>query len=468
MSVINCFAQQNHSLFLIHFLPESNILNPAVPINCKLYIGIPVLSSTHFNYSNSAFSYKTLFDKTDEGQYAVNIDRVISKMHKRNYIGTELHTQIFAFGYRENDFSWTFTITEKNNFTATFPKEVAQLAWGGNSQFEGDDVSFNNSGIYFSHYREFALGLSKRFKQGAYWGIKAKLLFGKLNLTTSSVASSLYTYENNYNLNLEGNFKINSSLPITVEHYENDNLDVSYNEDTDYLKLMFNRKNPGFAMDFGIIYPYSDRIQISAAIQDLGFIRWRSNVNTLSVEGDFLYEGPINDSIIDYDGYFDYLIQTFSDSMNLETGTNNYTSLLAPRFIAGASYNFLKDIKLGVQGELLAYRTKLIPSITISGNYNIIQNSYLIASYSFQNYSFQNLGMGFVIGKGPLQFYTISDNVLGFIWPTYARNINIRFGLNINLGCKIKSEDKENLHPSLEGKCGWLEEASPKKPIFKR
>ncbi len=459
---LNIVAQQDHSLFLMHYLPESNILNPAVPISCKWYIGIPILSSTHLNYSNSAFSYNTLISKSD-GYYVADVDRTIAQMHKRNYTGTEIHTQLFALGYRKNDFSWIFTITEKNNFTATFPKEVVQLAWDGNSQFEGEEVSFKGNGIYFSHYREYALGLSKKSQNGMYLGVKAKVLFGKLNLTTRSFATSLYTHEENYNLNLKGNFNILSSLPITVVYNDIDDFEISYNEDTDYLKLMLNRKNPGFALDFGTIYPYSDRLELSAAVIDLGFIRWRSNINTFSADGDFMYEGPFNDTIIDYNGYFDYLIQILSDSMNLVVENKNYTSMLAPRILAGANYNLSNKIDVGAQGELQIYRTKLIPSLTLSTNYNVFSNTYLMASYSFQNYSFQNLGFGFVIGRSPLQFYMISDNVLGLIWPTAARDENLRFGLNINLGCRVKSDERKSLHPALEGNCGWIDDSSPRK-----
>lgn len=42
-------AQQNNSLFFIHRIPQSNLINPAFQIDCPIYVGVPFLSSLHFN-----------------------------------------------------------------------------------------------------------------------------------------------------------------------------------------------------------------------------------------------------------------------------------------------------------------------------------------------------------------------------------------------------------------------------------
>jgi hypothetical protein len=73
--------------------------------------------------------------------------------------------------------------------------------------------------------------------------------------------------------------------------------------------------------------------------------------------------------------------------------------------------------------------------------------------------SFYIVGLGISTSRGPLQFYMVSDNVCGFIWPLSARNINLRFGLNINLGCSIKSPKKSGRNiPSLKDACKVFDE----------
>jgi hypothetical protein len=349
-----------------------------------------------------------------------------------------------------------FTITEKDNLPVTYPKEIIQLAWDGNTQFEGEDASLKGTGAYFNHYREYALSVSKRNREGIYYGVRAKVLFGKLNIATRSTDVSLYTDENTFNLAFDGNVKIHTSLPIIVETTDSTVSNVIYDENTDIMGLVFNRKNPGFGVDAGFIYPYNDKLELSASILDIGLIRWRSNLNTFVGSGEFDYEGPLNDSLTYANNYADHLFSAFSDSMNLVSEQQKYTTVLPPRFIAGANYKVTDKLKAGIQGEVLLHRSKALSSLTISANYNLFRYSYLMASYTASYYTLRNFGLGLVFGRNPVQFYIISDNAAGFIWPLSARNINLRFGLNINLGCKIRTKDSPQ-HGALEGNCYWVE-----------
>ena len=164
------YAQQNQPMFLMHQVPESNLLNPAIPIPCKWYIGIPVFSSIHINYGNTFTTYNQLFKPSTDGPRTVDIDGVINQMHNRDYIGTEFHLQLLAVGYRYKNYSFMFTITEKNNIPVTMPKKGVQLLWDGNTQFEGQNVGMKGSGMYLNHYREYAVSASKYTRSGLlYW-----------------------------------------------------------------------------------------------------------------------------------------------------------------------------------------------------------------------------------------------------------------------------------------------------------
>ena len=49
-------AQQSNTLFFMHSLPEANYVNPAVQIECGIFVGLPLVSSFHMNIANSGFS----------------------------------------------------------------------------------------------------------------------------------------------------------------------------------------------------------------------------------------------------------------------------------------------------------------------------------------------------------------------------------------------------------------------------
>ena len=68
------------------------------------------------------------------------------------------------------------------------------------------------------------------------------------------------------------------------------------------------------------------------------------------------------------------------------------------------------------------------------------------------NRSLANLGFGLGYGRSPVQLYLVSDNILGFILPMSAKNINLRFGLNLIFGCR----EEVNLD---DCGCAWLRDA---------
>ena len=59
-------------------------------------------------------------------------------------------------------------------------------------------------------------------------------------------------------------------------------------------------------------------------------------------------------------------------------------------------------------------------------------------SYTVENNSFKQVGAGVLFKIPWVQFYVVTDNVCGFIWPQATRNINFRLGINLLFGCDKK------------------------------
>jgi hypothetical protein len=458
-------GQQNQQLYFMHYIPESNFLNPAVQSECKWFIGLPIISSVHINYANSALSYRTLFSKGNDGAYHPEIDRTVNQLGRRSFIGAEFHTTLLALGYRHGDKYFAFSVIEKINAPVTIPRQVFQLGWKGNSQFEGENAGIKGTAAYLMHYREYALGYSTVNSSGDFLGIKAKLLFGKLNAATPSTDLSLYTDKNTFDLTLHGDLKGNMSAPVIITQNGNELGDAQFDENTTVSNYLLNRKNWGFAVDLGIIHEYNENITLAASILDLGFIRWRSNLTNISTSGNFHYTGIPFDSV-DAENYFDNLVSSYSDSVVFDVSHNPYFTLLPIKIYAGARYNISEKLVANALLSGTLYRSKLLTGLTLSLDYNPFRHFHVVGSYSLMYRSFKIIGLGLSMGRGPLQFYILSDNVCGFIWPLSARNINLRFGLNINLGCNIKSPRKSARDiPSLKDACKIFDE---KDRMYKR
>ncbi len=79
--------------------------------------------------------------------------------------------------------------------------------------------------------------------------------------------------------------------------------------------------------------------------------------------------------------------------------------------------------------------------MTLSGNFRLKPWLELTSTYSMINNSYTNIGLGFVAKAKWFQFFMMTDNVWGFIWPQATHNVNLRMGINLIFGCEKKTEE---------------------------
>lgn len=438
----------------MHSVPQSNFLNPAVQQDCGVFVGLPVISSVHVNVANSGFTLEQLLDKQSDSSYVIDADFVANRLAPRNFLATELHTTILALGIRHEAYYFTFSVNEKDNAMVFYPRDLVLFALDGNTQFEGERLSFYSTGVFFNHYREYALGISKRVDAAITFGIKAKLLFGKLNIETDRMDLGLLTEENTFNLLFDADARVNASIPYSLVE-EDGNYDTILLYVAPLPDYALNRRNPGFAIDAGFIYEASDQVTFSGSLLDLGFIRYASNLTNYSLQGDYLYNGPLGDTVISR-GYFRDLFNNLNAAMDEELTYEPYTYFLDPKLLLGVSYGVSRNLRLNAMLYNRFHKMKYQNGITLSLLARPVRNLETSLSWSYMNRSVLNLGAGIAYGNSPLQFYLVSDNLLAPLFPMNTRNINLRFGLNIHLGC-YKREKID------ECGCYWLQQAEERR-----
>jgi len=455
------FPQQNSTFFLMHRVPQSNLLNPAVQIDCKWYVGIPALASTQFNYSNTAFSFNDIL-----GGGNFDIDALNENVHRTDLLASELHLDLIALGYRYNEYYITFNIAEKVNIAFTSPGDLVGLAWQGNTQFLGETAEFNNLRTNTSYYREYALGVSKVFDPYRTFGIRAKLLFGKLGIYSGKSEMSLYTNETTYDLNLEADINVNSSMPITVTQNADGGISGINLDEIDIMGTLFNSENKGFAIDLGGIYKYDENITLSGSILDLGFIHWKTDPNNIQFEGSFDYTGTGFGSGFDSEGYILDLRDSIMDALTQNVTQDSYYSWLPLQIYLGGMYQYMPKLGIGAVNRNVIYRNKLHSSLTLSANTTLWNKFSASLSWTYLNNTYKNVGLGLAWHGRGFQLHMVSDNVLGIFKPLDARNLNIRFGFNLMLGCPRNKKEAAELNKysgsTENANCSWSEKLEDK------
>lgn len=428
------FSQQNSTLFFMQNTSQANFVNPAVTNECKLIIGLPILSSVHLNAGNSGFSYNQARNVLTSG------DAILKNLQNVNYLETEFHTNLLFIGYWYKENYLTFSVNEKVDLFSTYSRDLFAIGWRGNSQFEGKTAQIGNFGAFLNYRREYSVGIARETSSGLQWGARGKLLFGKLNTSFTKSNIGLYTDPNTFDLTFNMDWQMNSSLPISVNYLSPDTMSsVDYNGSVG--GILFNRQNMGFATDLGFIKEINDEITVSGSALDLGFISWKSTPYNFSQNGQFSYHGPLGDTINEQ-GYIEDLTRVIQEDFGMKTTTKSYMTFLSPRFYLGAAYKIKDDLNVGLLGMSKINRFKITSGVTLSLNKEFSDHFSGTISYSYLFRSLTNVGAGIKVGKNPLQFYMVSDNILGFFNPYSVRNVNLRFGLQLNFGCDKRSNNK--------------------------
>jgi hypothetical protein len=220
--------------------------------------------------------------------------------------------------------------------------------------------------------------------------------------------------------------------------------------------ILLNRSNVGLGFDLGFINYRDEKVTLSGSILDLGLIRWTTNGTSFNQAGSYTYNGPLGDSI-QGESYITNLVRILKNEFGITAIPKSYVSFLIPTYYLGATYNLKKDLNAGalLSGKISRYR--VTTGLTLSLNKDFNHKAAVSLSWSYLYKSFANFGAGIKLGKSPLQFYAVSDNVLGLIKPLDTKNINLRFGLQLNFGCPksskindcgcewLRKEDERNL-----------------------
>lgn len=439
---------------------QAKFVNPAYIQDCKTVVGLPVLSSFYMNYANSNISYYKIFNESnDSSKHVLDIDKFINKkLNNRNFISFDTHISLFSLSIRRNDDIFSFDVTEKIGFTLGIPRKLLGFALYGNGHPDYMETSFDGLGIDLDYYREYAFGYSSQYDEYFTFGIKAKLLFGKLNIYTKKLDVGINTDPRTYALTLYSDSKIYSSAPgATIE-------DMS-----DPVAVLLNRKNIGLAFDFGTTYNFNEKVDVSASIIDLGAIRWSTNPRNIEQDTSFSFSG-IDDLLNFGDANLEDIPDTLRSTFVIDSfGNNSYYSFLPLKVYLSGTYKLTNKITIGALNQYTFYNKKVFPTFTLSANIQLLQSLKTCFTYSIVNSSYNNLGVGYYFGRKGLQIYVVRDNVLSF--PVNAalfyfnekltthfidfQNYNFRFGLNLLFGCS----DKKKI-PEAE-QCPWMKPMNP-------
>ncbi len=432
---------QPNTLYFMDNIHQSNYLNPAFQGNCNGYLSLPAMSGVFANASNSGFDYNDLIHLGTgllSDSLVIDIEKVKTKLGKKNYLNAELFVPILGFGFWSGDSYITFEISNKTKLNFSYPESFIALT-GGNVNNIGIDnpLAIEKFGPDVINYNEFAFGWSKKIVHRLTIGAKLKILSGLAAVQNKTTDFKLYTADTSYAMQLETDLKYNISAPVDFTYDESGLIsDLKYDE-ANLVSDLMPTKNFGLALDLGAVYQFNDHLKLFASLTDLGFIRWNNKPVELSQKGSFNFTGLSLDSVWSDSDYDEMaaLGDSISDFFHFEHIDKKFTTMLNANLYLGATYEIAPFLNFGILSRTLYFDKSLHQAFTISANFNPARFFTATLSYSAMNREYKNIGLGFGLKFGPMQFYLLTDNIYTALMPKNSKTFCIMTGINMNFGC---------------------------------
>jgi hypothetical protein len=422
------YGQGNFTMYSMTKMAQAHYENPAYFANGKVYFGL-VLGHNSFGVSNSGFRLnKVITQRKYDDSLELNQQALLKSLWKRNYLGTDIRNEIFGLGIniKKNYFSLSITNRITSNFI--YPKDLFVLALEGNGKsLLGKRTNLDGLGFNLDGYVEYALGYNREINEKLRVGGRLKFLSGYANFTTKQSKLGLTTDSENFTLTTDGRFKFASSGFSSL-------FDSTSTEKFNF-KTPYNFKNFGLAIDLGATYNITDKIEVSASLLDLGFIRWKNQTASYETNNlDFRFEGvDVKAFLNDSSDYLNKLKDTLLSKINNDITYGAYSSMLSARFYIGGKYKVNDWFTAGVTSYNQIVGKRLRTSLILSGTIQLKNWLGFTLNYSTYARSAGNLGFGLSLRGGPIQFYVMTDNLLSLnYWST--KNVHASFGLNLLIG----------------------------------
>ena len=412
-------------------------LNPGLQ-PMRGYFNIPVLGSFNVGTSSNVLGINDIVDVLDSGEDIFLNDDLYSRLKSDNRLNVNLKTDVLSFGWYAGKGFWNVNVGLRADVGASIPQSMFEYLRRVNNT-EDINGSFSNMNFNLNAYAEIGLGYSRQITEKLSVGGRVKVLLGIARAEMAvdnfdiyvddALTNGDYTELNPYQT--YGSATVNARVSTTMKGGG-----LSFDEATGQIDGFdidgsnFGIAGAGFGIDLGASYKVWDNLTVSAAVLDLGFIKWKEGETTVAApaNGSFEVTGSNYQDFLDGDFLS---MDRFNFVQDKEAAEDTKTTLASTILLAG-EYGLL-DNKLSV-GAIYTARfaePKTLNELTFSATYRPKNWFNIAASYSPIQAGGKSFGLALKLGA----LFLGTDYMY---FGNSSKAVNAFIGLSIPLG---KSRD---------------------------
>ena len=460
-------ASAQHRQILYDFLeiPQAIMLNPGMKTHYKWHAGIPLLSGISVQGATSGLAVNDIFANDGLDINDKVRDRAVFGMDTRDDVTGVYQIEVFSGGFRgknrpENYF--TFGAYHEGFVINYWPRDLAILAYLGNADQLGRRFDLSHLKIRGEILNVYHFGWNRKMSRELTLGARGKLYSGILEFNSTNNDGYFVTNEGQNNLlasTLVSDMSVRSSGVEEIRSIlSDDNLDRSSALARVFTKRGMLGGDLGLGLDLGFSYDLNRQTLITGSILDLGFMYHSTDVRNFTLEGSATTEGIeviLPNALLDPDAdFWQDLVDEIEALIPFEENNNNYFTFRPIKIYGSIRHNFgepalskedcdctitTKDRNRyfeytnSVGGQLFMVNRPRGPQAAVTAFYQRRFGNVLAlkGTYTVDKYTFSNLGLGINLQAGPVNFYLMADNLLGYSNLAASHYASFQFGLNI-------------------------------------
>ena len=455
-------GQNRQLLYDFIEVPQALMLNPGMQTSYRYHAGIPLLSGIAVQGATSGISVNDIFANDGLDINDKVRDRAVNALSKRDDINGTYQIEVFSGGFRlksqpENYIS--FGLYHEGYTINYWPRDLAILGFEGNADQIGRRFDLSHLKVRGEVLNVFHVGWNKMMNKNLTLGIRGKLYSSILEFNSSSNDGAFVTNLGQNNL-LANTLVADMSLRSSGVEAIRQALDDGSGSDAAriFTKRGFFGGDLGLGLDLGFSYNLDRQTLITGSLLDLGFVYHYSDVRNYTLEGRATIEGIeviLPGALIDPNAdFWQDLVDEIEALIPFEENNKNYFTFRPVKLYGSIRHNFgeppltkedcdcdykSQDIdrnffyRNSVGGQIYIINRPRGPQAALTAFYqrrigNILS---LKGTYTVDKYSLTNLGLGMSLQAGPVNFYLMADNLLGYRNIAASHYASFQIGLNI-------------------------------------
>ena len=442
-------AQTPMGLYFMETIPQSSQINPAMQPRANGFLALPQGGASF----QSDMAFEDAFQNVGSEWVTplsarFNYGDLYNVIGQSANINEKVNTNLLGFGFRSGRDYITFSLGLKTVSQLGMPADMFKIAETGFP--DGQSFDFSTMRIKQVAYQEIAIGYSREWNDRWTFGLKFKPLFGIVGGVSKINQFQLNTSRTQWDVNVDGTVYTSAPLDVTEGAPGDFPESVAAKDltDSEVSSYFSSFKNGGLAFDFGAVYEFSDKITFSAALTNLGYVKFKKDLNALSFNGTYSFDGVAVD-----DTDQNQIEQAYSDIgdslktvINYQVNHDKFSVPLSPSLYVGTSYQWTPSVSFGFLSRSLFQKYNFRQDFSLSTNIQPYSFVSLNVNYSKRIKGAGGLGTALAFLAGPLQLYLAADyipmryanvsfdNGESTAVPYKHKDLNFRFGLNLIFG----------------------------------